>query len=52
MKSMTGTGFDFRCQSVPPLPPLNVAERGSMLANMAETVAIRTWQSNLNAGAC
>jgi hypothetical protein len=50
IKSMTGTGFDFHCRSVPPLPPLNVAESGSNPANVAESAATAIAQRVLNIG--
>jgi len=48
IKSMTGTGFDFHCRSVPPLPPLIVAESGSNPANVAESAATAVAQRVLN----
>jgi hypothetical protein len=45
---MTGTGFDFHCRSVPPLPPLNVAQIGSNPANVAESAATAIAQRVLN----
>jgi hypothetical protein len=48
IKSMTGTGFDFHCRSLPPLPPLNVAESGSNPANVAESAATAVAQRVLN----
>jgi hypothetical protein len=47
---MTGTGFDFHCRSVPPLPPRNVAESGSNPANVAESAATAIAQRVLNTG--